>query len=56
MHTKLWKENVKENPRYRWEDNINTDHEEMRWEDMGWIHLTQDETNGSSSGCWEFIY
>jgi hypothetical protein len=56
MHTKLWKENLKEIPRCRLEDNINMDHEEMRWEDMDWIHHIQDGTNGHSSECWEFLY
>jgi hypothetical protein len=29
-------------PRCRWEDNIKMDHREIRWDNMDWIHLTQD--------------
>jgi hypothetical protein len=30
-------------PRHRWEDNIRLDLEEMRWEAVDLIHLTQDK-------------
>jgi hypothetical protein len=29
-------------PRCRWEDNIRMDLKELGWEDVVWIHLTQD--------------
>jgi hypothetical protein len=28
--------------RRRWEDNIRIDLSEIRWEDVDWLHLTQD--------------
>jgi hypothetical protein len=29
-------------PRSTWEDNITMDHGEIDWEDVNWIHLTQE--------------
>jgi hypothetical protein len=29
-------------PRCRWEDNIKTDLQEVRWEGMDWIDMAQD--------------
>jgi hypothetical protein len=29
-------------PRHRWEDNINTDLQEVEWRDVEWIDLAQD--------------
>ena len=28
-------------PRYRWEDNIKMDLQEVEWEGMGWINMVQ---------------
>jgi hypothetical protein len=28
--------------RHRWEDNIRMDLREIRWEEVDWLHLTQD--------------
>jgi hypothetical protein len=30
-------------PRRRWEDNIKMDLQEVRWEDVDWIHMAQDK-------------
>jgi len=30
-------------PRHRWEDDIRTDHQEIGWEGVGWIHLTKNK-------------
>jgi hypothetical protein len=30
-----------ERPSCRWYDNIEMDHNEIRWEVIGWIHLAQ---------------
>jgi hypothetical protein len=31
-------------PRRRWEDNINIDHEDIVWKNVGWICLPQETT------------
>lgn len=31
-----------------WKDNIKTDFKGIGWEDINWIHLTQDRTSGGS--------
>jgi hypothetical protein len=33
--------------RRRWKDNIQMDLREIRWEDVGWMHLAQDRDS-----CW----
>jgi len=33
---------LKGRPRHRWEDDITMDFQEIGWESVGWIHLTQD--------------
>jgi hypothetical protein len=40
----LWLENERDHmgDSHKWEDNIKMDLKEIGYEDMGWIHVTQD--------------
>jgi hypothetical protein len=42
MHTIFLLENLKGRPRHRWEGNIKVDLRESGWEDVNWMHLSQD--------------
>jgi hypothetical protein len=40
--TKFWSENLKERPKYRWEDNIRMDISKIQCEGVEWKYLAQD--------------
>jgi hypothetical protein len=40
---KIWREETILKNSHRWEDNIRMDVREIRWEDVDWMHLTQDK-------------
>ena len=48
MYTGFWWGNLKRplrRPRRRWEDNINTDLQDLEWRDVEWIDLAQDRNS-----------